>query len=151
MRIVLNIVGSVSVGIGAVGIVVPVLPTTPFLLLAAACFVRSSPRLHTWLLGHRRLGPYVAGFVDGTGMPARAKRVSLVALWLAIGVSAAIVVITAGWSPVSMATVAVLLVVAVLVTRYILTRATIAEETTLPEERAGAPGPPAGVPEDRGP
>ena len=113
------------VAIGVVGIVVPVLPTTPFLLLAAACFVRSSPRLHAWLLAHRRLGPYVAGFIDGTGMPAHAKRVSLAALWLTIGVSAVVVVVTAGPSAISVATVLVLLTVAVLVTRYIVTRATI--------------------------
>lgn len=109
------------------------MPTTPFLLLAAACFVRSSPRLHAWLLAHRRLGPYVAGFVDGTGMPARAKRVSVVALWLTIGVSAVVVVLSAGWSPISAATVLVLLTVAILVTRYIVTR------TTIPEERGPTP------------
>lgn len=67
-------------------------------------------------------------------MPVRAKRVSLVALWLTIGISATVVVITAGWSAISTTTVVVLLVVAVLVTRYILTRATI------PEERATVPG-----------
>ena len=118
----------------------PVLPTTPFLLLAAACFVRSSPRLHAWLLAHRRLGPYVAGFVDGTGMPARAKRISLIALWLTIGASAAVVLITAGWSPISATTLLVLLAVAILVTRYILTRVTI------PEERAPAPDEPSPAP-----
>ena len=123
-RIALAAVGLACVGIGSVGIFVPVLPTTPFLLLGAACFVRSSPRLHGWLLRHHRLGPYVAGFVDGGGMPARAKRVSLVVLWLTVGLSATLVPISAGLTVVSVATVVILLTVAVLVTRYIVRKPT---------------------------
>jgi len=117
--------GLVCVGIGAVGIFVPVLPTTPFLLLAAACFVRSSPRLHGWLLRHRRLGPYVTGFVDGGGMPRRAKRTSLAVLWVTVTLSGALVLISAGPSPLSWTTVVVLATVGVLVTRYIARKPTI--------------------------
>jgi hypothetical protein len=120
----LTAAGVVLVGLGAVGIFLPVLPTTPFLLLAAACFVRGSPRLHRWLLSHRRLGPYVSGFVEGGGMPARAKRVSMLTLWIAIGLSAALVLWQAGPTTAALVTVGVLLLVAILVTRYIRRRPT---------------------------
>jgi uncharacterized membrane protein YbaN (DUF454 family) len=116
-RIALTVAGIVCVGLGAAGIVLPVLPTTPFLLLAAACFVRSSPRLHAWLLGHRRLGPYVAGFLGEAEMPPRAKRVAIVTLWLFIALSCAVVLIQADVTPVSVAMVLLLVVVALLVTR----------------------------------
>lgn len=119
VRVLLIVAGVVCLGFGIVGIVVPVLPTTPFLLLAAACFVRSSPRMHDWLLTHRRLGPYVA-FVDGGGMPARAKRNALVVLWLAIGGSSAVALWSAAAPSIKMIVIATLLVVAVLVTRYLV-------------------------------
>ncbi len=118
VRAALVAVGVVSVGLGTIGIVVPVLPTTPFLLLAAACFVRASPRMHDWLLTHPRLGPYVS-FVDGGGMPARAKRNALVVLWVAIGGSSAVAVASGAPVGVKAAVVGTLLVVAVLVTRYV--------------------------------
>jgi uncharacterized membrane protein YbaN (DUF454 family) len=117
-RAVLVAVGVVSVGLGTVGIVVPVLPTTPFLLLAAACFVRASPRMHDWLLTHPRLGPYVS-FVDGGGMPARAKRNALVVLWITIGASSSVALASDAPVQVKAAVVATLLAVAVLVTRYV--------------------------------
>lgn len=123
----LTVAGSVCVGLGVVGIFVPVLPTTPFLLLAAACFVRGSPRLHRWLLSNRRLGPYVSGFVDGRGMPARAKRLSILTLWAFMSLSATLVIAQAGPTAVALATVAVLLLVALLVTRYIRSRPTTPE------------------------
>lgn len=120
VRIVLTVAGTLCVGLGALGIVLPVLPTTPFLLLAAACFARSSPRLHSWLLRHRRLGPYVAGFVDGRGMPASKKRVAIGVLWLFIAGSAAFVLVRTGLTAASGAIALILLLVAVLVTRHIL-------------------------------
>lgn len=119
MRAMFLVVGVVSVGLGVVGIVVPVLPTTPFLLLAAACFVRSSPRMHDWLLTHPRLGPYVS-FVDGGGMPARAKRNALVVLWLAITASCGVAVASGADATVKAVVVVALVLVATLVTRYVV-------------------------------
>ncbi len=81
----------VSVAVGAVGVVVPLLPTTPFLLLAAWCFARSSGRLHRWLVCHPRLGQYVVGFLYGGGMSRQAKATALAVLWSGIVASAAIV------------------------------------------------------------
>ncbi len=124
-RVVLVAAGSACVGIGAIGVFVPGVPTTPFLLLAAVCFTRSSPRLHGWLLSHRRLGPYVSGFLEGGGLTVRAKRASVLGLWATITLSTALVFLRQGVTSVSVGTAAVLLLVAVLVSRYILRRPTI--------------------------
>lgn len=78
--------GATSVGLGTLGIVVPGLPTTVFLLLASYFFARSSPRLHRRLLEHSRLGPYLE-MAMGRAMPLRAKVVSLAAMWAGISVS----------------------------------------------------------------
>jgi len=77
--------GILSVGLGAVGVFVPLLPTTPFLLLAAACFARSSDRLHRWLVTHHRLGPYLTNYRDHRAMTARAKLAVLSLLWGSLG------------------------------------------------------------------
>ncbi len=80
-RYVLIAAGFLSVGTGIVGIFIPLLPTTPFLLLAAACFARSSERFHTWLLQHRFLGSYIRNYREQRGMTRNAKTVVLVFLW----------------------------------------------------------------------
>lgn len=81
MKILLAILGGVAFGLGVVGIFVPLLPTTPFLLLAAALWVRSSPRLYAWLLSHRRLGSYIRNFRENRAIPLRAKVLSLALMW----------------------------------------------------------------------
>lgn len=65
--------GLVAVGIGAIGIVVPGLPTTVFFIIAAACFAKSSPRLEQWVLDLPRIGPAVQRYRAGLGMPIKAK------------------------------------------------------------------------------
>jgi uncharacterized membrane protein YbaN (DUF454 family) len=85
MKIVLNVVGVLAIVLGVIGIFVPLLPTTPFLLLAAACFSRGSARMHDWLLGHRLFGQYLRNYQDGRGIPARAKVLALVMLWSSLG------------------------------------------------------------------
>ncbi len=80
--------GSILVVIGAVGVVVPLLPTTPFLLLAAACYIRSSPKFYAWLIGNRILGAYIRDYLSGAGMPVRAKALTLSLLWVTIGATA---------------------------------------------------------------
>lgn len=127
-RIGLTTAGVVCVGLGSVGVVVPVLPTTPFLLLAAACFVRSSPRLHAWLVGHPRLGRYVAGFLEGGGLTRHAKRVTIVALWGFISLSIVLVAWRTTSRPAVIVVSGLLLAVAVLVTRYVVRRPTVPDE-----------------------
>lgn len=77
--------GMICVGLGAIGIVLPGLPTTPFLLLAAYCFARSSEHFHGWLLNHRWFGSYVRNFEEGRGMTRRAKAATLLVMWLSSG------------------------------------------------------------------
>ncbi len=76
-------------GLGIIGIFVPILPTTPFLLLAAACYIRSSERFYHRLTNHRIFGAYVRDYIEGRGMPTRIKVFTIFLLWLAIGLTLA--------------------------------------------------------------
>lgn len=82
MKLIYLSIGSLSLVLGIIGIFLPVLPTTPFLLLAAALFFRSSPRVYEWLLNHRYLGSYVRSFREDKAIPLRAKVIALSLLWL---------------------------------------------------------------------
>lgn len=84
---VLAVIGLLSTLLGVIGIFVPLLPTVPLLLLAAACFARSSERFHNWLLEHPHLGPMIHDFMDGQGIPLRAKIISISAIWVSISIS----------------------------------------------------------------
>ncbi len=84
----LIIIGYISLALGILGIFLPLLPTTPFLLLAAACFLRSSDKLHRWLMTHKMLGPYIASWKKGEGIPMRAKVLSISFLWISMLASA---------------------------------------------------------------
>lgn len=77
--------GTLALALGIIGIFVPLLPTTPFLLLAAALYVRTSPRLYDWLLHQKHLGPYIRNFREYRAIPLRAKIVSVGLVWLTIG------------------------------------------------------------------
>lgn len=79
--------GGLFLGLGLLGVVLPVLPTTPFLLLAAGCFARSSPRLHGWLLGHQVFGPPIRNWEENGAISRPAKR-------LAVGSMAAVLVLS---------------------------------------------------------
>lgn len=74
--------GSLCIVLAVLGVFLPLLPTTPFLLLASACYVRSSERLHGWLMGNRLLGGYIRNFKERRGIPVRAKVTTVVLLWL---------------------------------------------------------------------
>lgn len=73
--------------VGVVGIALPVVPTTPFLLLAAACYGRSSVRCYRWLVTNRVFGRYLSDYLCGRGVPLRVKVTALTFLWVVIGVS----------------------------------------------------------------
>jgi uncharacterized membrane protein YbaN (DUF454 family) len=81
--------GTLSTGLGIIGIFVPILPTTPFLLLAAACYMRSSERFYQWLTNNRIFGAYVRNYIEGRGMPIRTKIFTIFLLWLTIGLTIA--------------------------------------------------------------
>ena len=79
--------GVVAVALGVVGVFLPVLPTTPFLLLAAACFVRSSPRLYAWLIHHKWFGAHIRHYREYRAVSLTAKITALLMLWGVIGAS----------------------------------------------------------------
>jgi len=81
MKLFYNVAGVLAVVLGILGIFLPLLPTTPFLLLASACFARGSVRLHRWLLSHPVFGDYLANFEAGRGIPLKGKIVATVMLW----------------------------------------------------------------------
>ncbi len=86
-RALLITAGLAAVVAGTIGIVVPLLPTTPFLLLAAVCFVRSSDRLHRWLTTNRVFGSYLRNYQEHRAMPAGMKWCAISVLWLTIALS----------------------------------------------------------------
>ena len=88
LRWILICCGCFSVLAGVVGIFLPLLPTVPFLLLAAACFARSSERFHTWLVQHNQLGPLIRDYLNGGGIPLRAKRIAIGMVWISFPASA---------------------------------------------------------------
>jgi uncharacterized protein len=115
--------GMICVGLGALGIVLPGLPTTPFLLVAVYCFARSSEHFHSWLVHHRWFGSYVRNFEEGRGMTRRAKAGTLLIMWLTIGTTI-IFLVPVRWGQVGM------FLTAVAVTTYLLRLPTPQPETT---------------------
>jgi len=86
-RILLLIVGSISLFLGIIGIPLPILPTTPFLLLAAACYMRSSERMYNWLLNNKWVGDYIKNYQAGRGIPLKTKILAISTLWITILIS----------------------------------------------------------------
>ncbi len=80
--------GTLSLSIGVLGIFLPLLPTTVFLLIAAACYARSSDRLYDWLLAHRWFGPYIRNWREHKAIPVKSKVIILLLLWTTIPLSA---------------------------------------------------------------
>lgn len=87
IRWLLLYIGLSAVILAVIGIFLPVLPTVPFLLLAAGCFSRSSERFYSWLLEHNYLGPIVKPYLQGEGIPRKNKRRAIILTWLSIGLS----------------------------------------------------------------
>jgi uncharacterized protein len=119
--------GSISVGLGVLGIVLPVLPTTPFLLLAAWCYARSSTRFYVWLMTHRLWGKYLRDYTSGRGVPVRVKVSAITLLWAAI-LSSAFLAVDKIWVRV------LLIIIAIAVSSHILMIKTLREEKSQKDE-----------------
>lgn len=137
-RITFIILGSLFVALAGVGTLIPVLPTTPLLLLAAYFYARSSQRFYTWLVNNRWFGEYIRNYRDSRGMALRHKVITISLLWLSIG-STVIFAVSNWWVR------ALLLAVAVGVTAHLVMiksprrpapPAPAREEARLPEEAA---------------
>jgi len=106
------------VGLAVLGVFLPLLPTTPFLLLAAACYVRSSKRFSNWLLSNRFFGKVIKNYLERKGVPLKLKALSISLLWITIGCSVAFAVHT-------LAIRVILIIIAIGVTVHILSIRTL--------------------------
>lgn len=113
--------GSICLFLGICGLLLPLLPTTPFLLLAAACFFRSSDRMYRWLIHHRLFGRPIRAYRQFRAVSIRAKIVSLLLLWVCI-ISSSLFFVTDTWIRVT------LVIIAVAVSGYILHLRTLTGE-----------------------
>jgi len=111
---ILLISGMLFVSLGIIGIFIPILPTTPFLLLAAACFARSSHRFHTWLITNKLFGNYIRNYQEGKGIPKHVKIITIALLWTTILFSI-VVILNALWIKI------LLILIAIGVSIHILT------------------------------
>ena len=92
LKYLLIVIGTLSVALGFLGIFLPILPTTPFLLLAAACYIRSSQRFYCWLINNRHCGKYIKDYREKKGIPLKLKIYVISLLWITILVSAIFVI-----------------------------------------------------------
>jgi uncharacterized membrane protein YbaN (DUF454 family) len=83
----LIVAGTISLIFAAIGVVLPLIPTTPLLLLAVACYCRSSERPYTWLINNRWFGEYIRNYREGKGIPLKTKVLAVTVLWATISVS----------------------------------------------------------------
>jgi uncharacterized membrane protein YbaN (DUF454 family) len=81
---ILIIAGTIFLGFGIIGIFLPIAPTTPFLLLSAACYARSSKRFYTWLMNNKWFGNYIKNYCEGRGIPLKFKIFTISLLWITI-------------------------------------------------------------------
>lgn len=106
-------IGTLSIVLGVIGIVVPLLPTTPLILLGAACYVKSSEKLYQKLIKNKWLGAYIKDFREKKGISRKNKTLSLSLMWLSIGG-------TVMFSDISFLLCSTLIIVAATVSAYIL-------------------------------
>ena len=84
---ILMILGTLSLGVGAIGIFIPLLPTTPLLLIAAYCYLNSSEKLYGKLLNSKRLGPYIRDYIENRAVTRRVKKTAITVLWISLIIS----------------------------------------------------------------
>ncbi|WP_288363485.1 YbaN family protein [uncultured Spongiibacter sp.] len=106
-------IGWLSFVLGMIGLLLPVVPTSPFLILSAACFLRSSPKFYQWLTEHPWFGVYIRYYIEGQGIPKKIKALIITVLWIMM-LSSAFLIVRIPWVS------AVLCSIAALVSIYIL-------------------------------
>ena len=121
LRWILITAGTIFVGLGIIGIFLPILPTTPFLLLAAACYARSSKKFYGRLLNNKLFGVYIKNYREGKGVPLKVKIFSISLLWITILFSV-FLIIQISWIGIF------LIIIAVGVTVHILTIKTFTQK-----------------------
>lgn len=119
-KILLMTIGSISLVLGFIGVFLPVIPTTPFVLVSLACFMNTSEKMHHFVMTNKHLGPYARAYANGEGIPKRAKLKAVFLIWITIGFS---VIFVLDKLPLRI----MLLVIATIVSTYIVTRPTVEE------------------------
>ena len=120
--------GSFFLIIGIIGIFIPILPTTPFLLLTAACYARGSEKFYNWLINNKWLGEYIKNYQKGKGIPLNIKILTISLLWLSIGFSTFIIVTI-------FLIQIILIIIAIVVTIHILTIKTMKKDSRKTENQ----------------
>ena len=118
MKALYTVVGTISLILGIIGIFLPLLPTTPFLLLTAAMYFRGSPRLYHWLIRQKYLGSYIRNFHEHKAIPLHAKIISVSFIWITLRYCA-IWTVPYTWTRI------LLLIIATGITRHILSYKTL--------------------------
>lgn len=90
-RYLLIFIGVTSVALGAIGVFLPLLPTTPFILLALWCFARSSERFHNWLMQHPNFGPLITQWHSDEGIPPSSRNRIILLMWVSLIISMLII------------------------------------------------------------
>lgn len=106
VRVILIVIGTVFVGLGIIGLLLPVVPTTPFLLVAAACYARSSTRFYNALLANPWFGPLIKEWRETGTIPSRAKLIALVLIAVSFGVTI-VLILKALWLQIIMLGIAI--------------------------------------------
>jgi hypothetical protein len=114
LKILLIVSGTFFLFLGLIGIFIPILPTTPFLLLAAACYARGSKKFYNWLINNRFLGKYIKNYREGRGISLKIKIITISILWITILFSTFLIVT-------NLLLQIILLIIAICVTIHLLT------------------------------
>lgn len=120
-RIMLLILGTVSFIIAIIGIILPLIPTTPLLLVTAACYLRASERMYNWLINNKYFGKHILRFKDGKGIPLKTKVFVITLLWISIMISVVLFI------PLMLVKL-LLIAIAISITWYISSIKTLKEE-----------------------
>jgi len=91
-RVLYFVAGTISLALGGVGVFLPILPTTPLLLLSLACYYKSSKRMHYWMINNKWFGSYLRNYAEGKGISLKAKLFTISLLWILLSYSAFFVV-----------------------------------------------------------